>query len=117
MPLQILTAILAKLENASDVASGSSVCKRLHCLSKEAPLCFRVHLDQFMRDTEEGVERVQQHNMRSYLFGLSLAFPGAARLLFCAGSSLEVCCYELLFWSEHCSMNHCFDASLQALRS
>lgn len=78
LDVQILTTVLLKLDDPTDVAASASTCKRLRSLSGAAPLQLRVGPDRFIRAREEGT----RDRLRSFMLGLSHTFRGDPARLF-----------------------------------
>lgn len=70
--MQILSYILMKLDNPTDVAASSGTCKRLRSLSAAAPLRLRVGPSRFISSTEQG----NRTGLRAFMLGLSRSFRG-----------------------------------------
>ncbi|CAL8468662.1 g8202 [Coccomyxa elongata] len=76
LPDEILTYILVKLDDPTDVAAGAGTCKRLRSLSAAAPLRLRVGPSRFLSSREQG----NRTGLRAFMLGLSRSFRGVREL-------------------------------------
>ncbi|BDA43357.1 probable Ankyrin-3 at C-terminar half [Coccomyxa sp. Obi] len=76
LPDEILTYILVKLDDPTDVAASAGTCKRLRSLSVAAPLQLRVGPSRFISSREQGTRT----GLRTFMLGLSRSFRGVREL-------------------------------------
>jgi hypothetical protein len=73
---QVLAAVVAHVEDPTDVAAVARASPRLHSVARFAALRLRVAPERFFRETCEGLPALDQGHLRTYVSGLAPCFRG-----------------------------------------